>query len=430
MALNTSEYLLYLKEYLDGTNYNYMSDIFSPIIRRNDEEYLSVKLLPFEKVSETHPISRVGHYYRYKYFDIVVSLEREDGTKIRGIRPFKEKNIPIVPTKGNQIVIELFVQRIGERKEEKEKEERGIKEGPILLKNFVSALDSLMSSTESRKIEGIKKESEAYLINLFREKPYYELCLYQYSSHGDEIVNNYLRGNLFNLISNPKEASDTVLNAIIDRWRASGKIFPLTSQMHRLGYASVGKPPMQITSINVGEWLGNPEIDEVTKLYRTQGRIPQEDEITAACELFVNDLKTIIQGAPKLPFDYVVFRGLTVDPPKVGELGFVHELGFLSTSIYSSVSKKFTEGTGSLMIINVPKDIPFLVIPQKYSYFRDEVEVLFPPNTQLTPLEHYDSAEYKHIKCFLYDMKAPNTTGGRRKRQTRKRKTRSRKYRK
>jgi hypothetical protein len=366
-----------------------------------------------------YPASPFGYYYAYKIFNIVVSLEKEDGTKIKNIRYFADKNIPIVVTEGNRIAIELFITNENATDDAATNEE--IKEqGISLLKNFVIAFNELLTSTESVKIETIKDDVKGYLMSIFKAVPRYELCLYQYSAFGDEIVNAYLRGYLFSLNANGVKT----LNDIITRWKSSGKIFPLTAQLHALGFVHPAKP-LEITSTRVGDWLENPRNDDVSRLYGSGSKLFTDEQIEEACRLFVEDLNTIIQGAPKLPFDYVVFRGLLGYLPDVNGSW---KAGFLSTSISSYVSKTFTYGMCCFMIINVPKGTPFLLIPQKYSYYTQEVEVLFPPNTQLTLTN--DSLSYKDINSFMYDMKSPVGMGGRRRRQTRKRKGRSRKYRK
>lgn len=402
-------------EVLEGVSFTLPREIGMQINTLYDSEQWQVLLLPFSYVKERHP-KYPGLWFSYDVFHIFVSIVPETNNSAIGAGANNNKV-------GLSFKIVFYPDRILSGKYDKtnvQTEEEGKKLKISLLKNFKTTFlnllkQSLQQSQQTRPIhiENLQVEINNYVKNL---NIYDELCLLQYSAFGDELVNSYLRGTL-----------NYYVNDIFARWQQSNQkqithIFPLTAQLRKLGLYT--KQTIPTNNDSWISWLENPNNDEVTQKMQNNTLYISFEDIEKCCKQFAEDLTKIIAGAPKLPFDYVVFRGLTNKPSE--SEGF--EKGFLSTSIDSSIAKKFTIREIDyccLMIIHVPKDTPFLLIPKSASFRKAEGEVLFPPNTKLEPLSK-KRLVFNGIESYEYQMKY--SSGGRRR--TKKTKQKRRKTRK
>ncbi len=404
-------------EVIEGVSFTLPREIGMQINTLYDYEQWQVLLLPFSSVSERHP-KYPGLWFAYDVFHIFVSIVPQTNNSAIGAGANNNNKV------GISFKIVFYPDRISSGKNDKtnvQTEEEGKKLKTSLLKNFKTTFlnllkQSLQQSQQTRPIhiENLQVEINNYVKNL---NIYDELCLLQYSAFGDEFVNSYLRGTL-----------NYYVNDIFARWQQSNQkqithIFPLTAQLRKLGLYT--KQTIPTNNDSWISWLENPNNDEVTKKMQNNTLYISFEDIEKCCKQFAEDLTKIIAGAPKLPFDYVVFRGLTNKPSE--SEGF--EKGFLSTSIDSSIAKKFTRREIDyccLMIIHVPKDTPFLLIPKSASFRKAEGEVLFPPNTKLEPVSK-KRLLFNGIESYEYQMKS--SSGGRRRR-TKKTKQKRRKTRK
>lgn len=384
-----------IQETIEGYSFESIWELVRALNAIYDSDYWHSRLLPFF-IERQMDFKRKSLFGTFDIFTLYISISEE------------KKIVIEIEFAEEQISNKKYWRTMIQSKQE------AVELMPQLLKQFVTNLVNLLKQTTSQKIGIVAAEATNYIRNL---NSYDALCILQYSAFGDRFVNEYLRGIL------SKESSSMIQK----EWKDSNKhrmthIFPLTAQLRKLGYSGYKDVPKDIVP-----WLENPSADELTKKMQTDPYGVPIDEVSAACKLFAEDIKRIIRAAPILPFDYIVYRGLSRPPI----LGSGWEKGFLSTSIYVQNAKEFTVSNGMynccLIAIQVPKGTPFLLIPKGFSYRRAENEVLFPPNTELEQIVPLPMI-MEDTTITIYRIKKLELSGGKRKKQKTRRRNRKRVY--